>query len=48
MDISSIDGGAVSQQIDVSVLSAVQNLEQNVAARLFSSLGVGTVVDTYA
>jgi len=47
MDISGIEGG-VAQQVDIGVLSALQNLEQNVASQLFSSLGLGTVVDAYA
>lgn len=48
MDIANIEGGAVAQQVDVGVLRALQNLEQNVASQLFSSLGLGTVVDAYA
>jgi len=48
VDISNIEAGAVGQQIDTGVLRALQNLEQNVASQLFSSLGLGTVIDAYA
>jgi hypothetical protein len=51
MDIANIAGGgltALGQQIDVGVLGALQNLDRNVANELFSSLGLGTLVDTYA
>ena len=51
MDLANIAGGglaSVGQQVDVGVLKALQNLDRNVTAELFSSLGLGTVVDAYA
>lgn len=52
MDIGSVASGlALSSTvagIDVGVLKAVQNLDANVSAELFSSIGVGTFVNTSA
>ena len=52
MDIASLSTGmaasAVGQQVDVGVLRAVQNLDENVAAELFASMGVGRSVDALA
>ena len=39
---------SVGQQVSVSVLRAVDNLSKNVAAELFSSLGLGSNVDIRA
>lgn len=51
MDIGSVTGEAlasVGQQVDVGVLAQLQTMERNVATELFSSLGLGTAIDTYA
>lgn len=52
MDIAalstSLSASATAGQIDVGVLKALQNLDQNVAAQLAASLGIGRNVDTYA
>ena len=52
MDLSSIGSalstGGVSEQIDIGVLNAVQNLEQISSALLFASIGIGTGVDASA
>lgn len=52
MDVGSISTelaqGAVAGQVDVGVLKAVQNLDQNVAAELFASIGLGNGVDASA
>lgn len=45
---SVLASGSVGQQVDVGVLKALQNLEANVAAELFASLGLGQSVDTRA
>jgi hypothetical protein len=34
--------------INVSVLKSVENLQQDVVARLFGSMGIGNSVDAYA
>lgn len=39
---------AVSEQVGVGVLKALQNLDQNLAARLFSSIGIGQNIDISA
>ncbi|HTU83057.1 MAG TPA: hypothetical protein VMF61_13055 [Candidatus Acidoferrales bacterium] len=39
---------AVANQIDLSLLTAQQNLAGAVAAELAASLGLGTVTDAYA
>jgi hypothetical protein len=53
MDIGSIASSVASQaaasgSLNVSVLSAVNNLDEAVAQRLFASIGLGTGVDTFA
>lgn len=52
MDLSSISTGLVSANvsgsIDVGVLKAVQNLDQNQAAMLAASIGLGANVDSFA
>ena len=52
MDLSSIASGlaasSVTQGVDVGVLKAVQNLDQAQAALLFSSIGLGSQVNTFA
>lgn len=39
---------SVGGQVAVGVLSATENLQQDLVSRLFGSLGIGTGVDTYA
>lgn len=34
--------------VTIGVMSDVQNLQQDLVARLFGSLGIGTGIDTYA
>ncbi len=52
MDISSIETGlvasSVSNSLNVSVLKAVQNLDQSQAALLAASIGLGGNVDAFA
>jgi hypothetical protein len=52
MDVGSLSTAmtmsAVGSQVDVGVLKAVQNLDQAVAAELFSSIGLGGSVDALA
>jgi len=52
MDVSALSSvlasSSVGQQVDVGVLKALQNLQTNVAAELFASLGLGQSVDTRA
>ncbi len=50
MDIGSIGSSttAVGSQVATSILSALQGLEKDVASRLFASIGVGTMIDTFA
>lgn len=52
MDIASLSSGlalsGVGQQVDVGVLKALQNLSKATAAELFSSIGLGSQVDSYA
>ena len=52
MDIGALSSGmalsSVGQQVDVGVLKALQNLDQNVAAELFASIGLGSGVDASA
>ncbi len=45
---SALSSGAVSQSLNVSLLSAINNLDQNVAARLAASIGLGSRFDAYA
>lgn len=42
---SALSTSAISDQISVGVIKAVQNLDKNVAAELFSSIGLGQNVD---
>jgi hypothetical protein len=39
---------AAAGQVDLGVLKAVQNLDQNVGAQLAASIGLGRNVDAYA
>ena len=39
---------SVSEGVSVSLLSNIQTLDKIVAAKLFSSIGVGSSVDHYA
>lgn len=52
MDVASLRtalaSSAVGQQVDAGVLRTLQNLDKNVAAELFASLGLGTGVDASA
>ena len=52
MDVGSISTGldqtAVADQVNVSVLKSLQNLEGALAGELFGSIGVGKSVDAYA
>lgn len=52
MDLSSIASGlaasSVTSGVNIGVLKAVQNLDQVQAGLLFSSIGLGGAVDTYA
>jgi len=53
MDIGSISSSLASQatasgSLNVSLLSAVNNLDQDVANRLFASIGIGANVNSLA
>ena len=52
MDLSGIATGlaaaSVSQNVDVSVLKAVQNLDAATSSMLFASIGLGTGIDAFA
>jgi hypothetical protein len=53
MDIGSIASSLASQaaatgSLDVSLLGAVNNLDEVVAQRMFASIGLGTGVNTFA
>lgn len=52
MDVGALSTGLaavnVGTQIDVGVLKAAENLDQNLVARLFSSIGLGSGFDAYA
>jgi uncharacterized PurR-regulated membrane protein YhhQ (DUF165 family) len=52
MDVGALSTGlatsAVGQQVDVGVLKTLQNLDKNLAAELFASIGLGQAVDTRA
>ncbi|HEV7179175.1 MAG TPA: hypothetical protein VGN11_04855 [Candidatus Baltobacteraceae bacterium] len=52
MDLGSIATGlvnsSVGNSINVDLLKSVQNLDQNVAALLAASIGLGGSVDAYA
>lgn len=52
MDLGSISTGlaqsAVANQVSVSVLKSLQNLEGELAGELFGSIGVGRSIDAYA
>jgi hypothetical protein len=39
---------SVGSQVAVGVLSATENLQQDLVSRLFSSLGIGNGIDAYA
>lgn len=39
---------SVAQQVDIGVPKTLQNLDKNLAAELFASLGIGQSVDTRA
>lgn len=45
---SSLANVAAAGQIDVGVLAALQNLDRNVAAELFASIGLGQSIDVRA
>jgi hypothetical protein len=45
---SGLAAGSVSSSVNIGVLNAVNTLDQSTAAVLFSSLGIGGGVDTYA
>ena len=50
MDVAGLAGGSltsVGEQVDIGVLGALQNLDKNVAAELFSSIGLGGTIDRY-
>jgi hypothetical protein len=52
MEISDIASGLAAQSVtsgvNIGVLKAVQNLDQTQSALLFSSIGIGAGIDTYA
>ena len=52
MDVAALSTGlasaSVSEGVNVGVLSQLQTLDKIVAAKLFSSIGIGGAVDHYA
>ncbi|MFN2448795.1 MAG: hypothetical protein ABR508_03240 [Candidatus Baltobacteraceae bacterium] len=45
---TALASSAANQQVAVSVVRAVDDLDRNVAAELFSSIGLGAAVDIRA
>lgn len=45
---SALSSASVGGQVAIGVLKATQSLEQQLAATLFASLGLGTAVDAHA
>ena len=52
MDVGALSSGlaaaSIDSQVNVSVLKTVENLDQNLVSRLFSSIGLGSGFDSFA
>ncbi|HLI97030.1 MAG TPA: hypothetical protein VKT72_13255 [Candidatus Baltobacteraceae bacterium] len=52
MDVGSIATGmalsSVAGQVGVGVMKDIQNLQSDLVARLFGSMGIGNSIDAYA